>query len=190
MFAKKMMQPKQSTQRVQLKDKVFEVMISEDTINERLNQLGDALSARFSALNPLFIPVLNGAFIFSADLIRRFRGHCETTFVKLESYKGLASTGAVITVMGLQQSVSGRHVILVEDIIDTGRTLHFFMDIVRQQQPESLSVATFLRKPEAEIFPVPVDFLGFDIPNRFVVGYGLDYDGLGRNLPGVYGLLD
>jgi hypoxanthine phosphoribosyltransferase len=185
-----MAQSKQSHNRVELKDKVFEIIISEDTISQRLDQIGDALSARFSELNPLFIPVLNGAFIFSADLVRRFRGHCETTFVKLESYKGLASTGSVITVMGLQQSVTGRHVILVEDIIDTGRTLHFFMDIVRQQNPESLSVATFLRKPEAEIFPVPVNFLGFDIPNRFVVGYGLDYDGLGRNLPGVYGLLD
>lgn len=182
--------PNQPTARVQLKGQVFEIIINEGTISSRLDQIGEALSARFSALNPLFICVLNGAFIFSADLVRRFRGHCETTFVKLESYKGLSSTGEVITVMGLQQSVTGRHVILVEDIIDTGRTLHFFMDIVRQQKPESLSVASFLRKPEAEIFHVPVDFLGFDIPNRFVVGYGLDYDGLGRNLPGVYGLLD
>jgi len=180
----------ETTDRVLVHHLVFEKIISEKTIEQRLDALGAELSVRFSELNPLFIPVLNGAFIFAADLERRFTGHCETAFVKLSSYEGDRSSGQVQTVIGLQQDLKNRHLIVVEDIVDTGRTLHHFLETLHAQSPASISVAAFLRKPEAEEFHVPVEYLGFDIPNRFVVGYGLDYNGHGRNLPGVYGLVE
>jgi hypoxanthine phosphoribosyltransferase len=171
---------------MQIRDLTFELMFSEAQVQARVRELGAALTEEYAGKNPLFISILSGAFVFASDLIRSFDGDCEVGFVKLASYVGTRSSGDVQTVMGLEKNLRDRHLIVVEDIVDTGRTLHFFLDHLRQQEPASICTATFLRKPEAAQFPVQVDHVGFDIEDKFVVGYGLDYDGWGRNLPGVW----
>ena len=173
---------------VQLHDLMFVPLFTETQVQSRVRELGNALTHQFQGKTPLFISILSGAFVFAADLMRAFNDDCEVGFVKLSSYSGTRTSGSVQTVMGLEKDLTGRHVIVVEDIIDTGRTLHFFLDHLRRQNPASLSTVAFLRKPEAIEFPVEVLHVGFDIENRFVVGYGLDYEGLGRNLPGIYQL--
>jgi hypoxanthine phosphoribosyltransferase len=178
------------TASIQIRDLHFVPMLSEAEVQARVQALGEALSARFEGEIPLFISILSGAFVFASDLIRAYNGNCEIGFVKLKSYTGTRSTGDVQTVMGLEKDLSGRHIVVVEDIIDTGRTLHFFLEHLRSFNPASLCTVTFLRKPEAAQFEVPVDYIGFDIEDKFVVGYGLDYDGLGRNIPGVYVLAE
>lgn len=175
---------------IQIRDLRFEPMLSEAEVQARVSELGAALTERLAGTTPLFISILSGAFVFASDLIRAFEGDCEVGFVKLASYVGTRSSGDVQTVMGLEKNLAGRHLVVVEDIVDTGRTLHFFLDHLRQQQPASICTVAFLRKPEAAQFPVPVDFVGFDIEDKFVVGYGLDYDGLGRNLSGVFQVVD
>jgi len=171
---------------MQIRDLRFELMLSEAQVQARVREIGAALTEQYAGKNPLFISILSGAFVFASDLIRSFDGDCEVGFVKLASYVGTRSSGDVQTVMGLEKNLHDRHLIVVEDIVDTGRTLHFFLDHLRQQQPASICIATFLRKPEAAQFSVQVDHVGFDIEDKFVVGYGLDYDGWGRNLPGVW----
>jgi len=175
---------------VQLHDLLFVGLFSETQVAHRVRELGMTLTQRYGDKRPLFISILSGAFVFAADLIRAFHGPCEISFVKLTSYSGTQSSGSVQTVMGIDAALEGRHVVVVEDIVDTGRTLHFFLDYLRSQHPASLCTVAFLRKPTAAVFPVEVDLVGFDIPDRFVVGYGLDYNGLGRNLPGVYQLAE
>lgn len=176
------------TDHVQLNDLMFVTLLTEKQVQDRVREIGAELTVQYKDKKPLFISILSGAFVFASDLMRAFDGDCEVGFVKLSSYAGTRSSGSVQTVMGLEKDLSGRHLIVVEDIVDTGRTLHFFMDHLRQQNPASICTVTFLRKPDAAEFPVTVDHVGFDIENRFVVGYGLDYEGLGRNLPGVYQL--
>jgi hypoxanthine phosphoribosyltransferase len=176
-------------EQVRIKDLHFQLLLPEAQIQARVRTLGRQLSETHKGRKPLFISILSGAFVFASDLIRAFDGPCEVGFVKLASYQGTRSSGDVQTVMGLEKDLRGRHLIVVEDILDTGRTLHFFLDHLRQQAPASVSTVTFLRKPDAAEFPVPVELVGFDIESKFVVGYGLDYDGLGRNLPGVYVLM-
>ncbi|MCB0577017.1 MAG: hypoxanthine phosphoribosyltransferase [Saprospiraceae bacterium] len=173
---------------IQIHDLKFVPLITEEAVQARVKALGEALTGRFSQQNPLFISILSGAFVFASDLIRAFKGDCEIGFVKLSSYRGTASTGAIQTVMGLEKDLKDRHIIVVEDIVDTGRTLHYFLDQLEQHAPASICTVAFLRKPEATQFSVPVDYVGFDIEDQFVVGYGLDYEGLGRNLPGIYQL--
>lgn len=179
------MQPDET---VTILDLTFTPLFSEQKVQARVRELGTALTDRFAGRKPLFISILSGAFVFASDLIRAFKGDCEVGFVKLSSYKGTQSTGSIQTVMGLEKEIAGRHLIVVEDIVDTGRTLHYFLNLLEQQRPASICAVTFLRKPEAAAFPVQVDFVGFDIEDKFVVGYGLDYEGWGRNLPGVYQL--
>ena len=178
----------QKTDSIQILDLIFVPLISEDEIQDRVRVLGQDLTERYRGKNPLFISVLSGAFVFASDLIRAFDSHCEIGFVKLASYTGTRSSGDVQTVIGLDKDLRDRHLIVVEDIVDTGRTLHFFLEHLQTQQPASICTITCLRKPEAAQFPVPVDFVGFDIEDKFVVGYGLDYDGLGRNLAGIWQL--
>jgi len=175
---------------VQLHDLLFVALFSEKQVQERVQELGQAITQQYQDKQPLFISILSGAFVFAADLMRAFEGNCEVGFVKLSSYSGTASTGEIKTVMGLEKDLRDRHIIVVEDIVDSGRTLHFFHDYLRAKEPASICTVAFLRKPGAVVFPVEVDHVGFDIENRFVVGYGLDYEGLGRNLPGVYQLAE
>ena len=136
----------------------------------------------------MFLSILNGSFIFTADLFKKLTIEAEICFIKLASYKGVSSSGNVITAIGLDTNLSGRHVIILEDIIDTGKTLHHFLPQLETQQLASLKIAVLLNKTEALAYPVKVDYACFDIPNKFVVGFGLDYDGLGRNLPCLYQL--
>ncbi|MBX2893579.1 MAG: hypoxanthine phosphoribosyltransferase [Saprospiraceae bacterium] len=180
----------QSSQTVAIHDLTFVPLLSEQQIQTRVGELGAALLARYEGQTPLFISILSGAFVFASDLIRAYDDDCEVGFVKLASYQGTQSSGSIQTVMGLEKQLTGRHVVVVEDIVDTGRTLHFFLDLLRQQNPASICTVAFLRKPEAVEYPVAVDLVGFDIENQFVVGYGLDYEGLGRNLPGLYQLME
>lgn len=171
---------------MQIHDLQFVPLLSPEQIQSRVTAIGSALSAEYHDKKPLFISILSGAFVFASDLIRSFHGDCEIGFVKLSSYSGTRSSGDVQTVMGLEKDLSGRHIIVVEDIVDTGRTLHFFMGHLRSQAPASITIVTLLCKPEALQFDVDINHTGFDIPDQFVVGYGLDYEGLGRNLPGIY----
>ena len=175
---------------IQLHDLHFVPLFTEQDVQERVRVLGMELEAKLKGQTPLFISVLSGAFVFAADLIRAFEHDCEISFVKLASYSGTNSSGTVQTVMGLDKNLAGRHLVVVEDIVDTGRTLHFFLEQLWAHEPASVTTVGFLRKPEAVAFPVKVDLVGFDIENKFVVGYGLDYDGLGRNLRGIYVLKD
>lgn len=173
---------------VQVHDKHFEVFIEKAAIDERVQALAAQIEADYRGMNPLLLGILNGSFIFAADLLRCLSSPVEISFIKLASYKGTTSTGNVITAIGLEENITGRHVLIVEDIIDTGRTLHSFLPQVLQQQPASLKVACFLSKPDARLCDVRPDYTGFDIPDVFVVGYGLDYDGQGRNLQHLYKL--
>lgn len=174
---------------VQVHDKQFTPFINAATIRERILELGLQISEDYNGLNPLFLAILNGSFVFASDLFRALNIDAEISFIKLASYKGTSSTGNVITAIGMDENVNGRHIILLEDIIDTGKTLHSFLPEIEQRQPASLRIATFLTKPDALQYDVKADYVGFEIPNNFVLGYGLDYDGLGRNLPELYTLV-
>lgn len=147
-----------------------------------------AINHDYAGKRPLFIAVLNGSFMFASDLFKYLTIDAEICFIKLASYKGTKSTGHVITAIGLDTDITGREIIVLEDIIDTGKTLNQFLPQLYNQQPASLKIAVLLHKPEATIYPVHIDYCCFAIPNKFVVGYGLDYDGLGRNLPEIYQL--
>ena len=171
---------------IQIHDLHFVPLLSEAEVQSRVQALGTTLKAQLGDKKPLFISVLSGAFVFASDLIRAFEAECEVGFVKLSSYAGTRSTGEVQTVMGLSKDLTDRHLVVVEDIVDTGRTLHYFLEHLRSQNPASITTVAFLRKPDAVAFPVQVDLVGFDIADQFVVGYGLDYNDVGRNLRGVF----
>ena len=168
---------------LQVHDKQFVPYIDAAKIQYRVTELGQQLSKDYEGKKPLFIAILNGSFIFAADLFRAISIEAEISFIKLASYKGTTSTGHVVTAIGMEEKLSGRHVVIVEDIIDTGKTLSSFLPEIEQRGPASVKIATFLSKPDALLHEVKADYIGFEIPNRFVLGYGLDYDGLGRNIP-------
>lgn len=171
---------------VQVHDKSFEIYLSEQTIQERIAALAAQINQDYAGRRPFFVTILNGSFMFAADLFKHLTIDAEICFIKLASYKGTKSTGNVITTIGLEDDLFGKDVVIVEDIVDTGKTLHNFLPKLEHQQPRSLKIATLLHKPEATQFPLTLDYIGFSIPNKFVVGYGLDYDGLGRNLKEIY----
>jgi len=175
-------------QLVQVRDKQFEPYLSEAVILEKVKGLAAQLNKDYEGKRPLLLSILNGSFIFAADLFKHITIEAEISFIKLASYKGTRSTGHVITAIGLDTDITNRHVIIIEDIIDTGKTLTAFLPQLYNQQPASLKVAVLLHKPEATVYPIHIDYCCFSIPNKFVVGYGLDYDGLGRNLPAIYQL--
>jgi hypoxanthine phosphoribosyltransferase len=170
-------------------DLLFAEMRSEAEIQERVRALGCEITAAYADKNPLFIGVLNGAFIFTADLLRACELACEVDFVRISSYAGLQSTGKIELVMELKTDIQNRHIIIVEDIIDTGKTLHYFIQELQQRAPASIAIAALLLKPDALEYPLHIDYLGFAIPNKFVIGYGLDYNEQGRQLGGVYQLV-
>lgn len=171
---------------IQVHDKTFEIYLPEKKIQQRIRELAEAINHDYKGVRPLFIAILNGSFMFAADLFRSLNIEAELCFIKLASYKGMKSSGNVVTSIGLEDDLYGREVIIVEDIVDTGKTLHDFLPKLVHQQPKSLKIAALLHKPEAMEYPLHLDYVGFSIPNKFVVGYGLDYDGLGRNLPQIY----
>jgi hypoxanthine phosphoribosyltransferase len=171
--------------RIRIHDKYFEPYITAEEIGAAVQRIAREIETDYADRNPLFIAILNGSFMFAADLFKTLRIQAEVCFIKLASYKGTKSTGHVITSIGLDDDVYGRDVIILEDIIDTGHTLSQFLPQLRHQQPRSLRICVLLHKREATVHPIDISYLGFTIPDRFVVGYGLDYDGLGRNLPEI-----
>jgi hypoxanthine phosphoribosyltransferase len=173
---------------IRVHDKTFVPFLKADQIKERVTALALQISHDYKDKRPLLLAVLNGSFMFAADLFRLLTIEAEISFIKIASYQGMRSTGKVVTAIGMEQDLGGRDIILIEDIVDTGKTLHHFIPTLQQQHPASIAVATFLHKPDATVFPLTLDYVGFSIPNRFVVGYGLDYDGLGRNHYQVYQL--
>lgn len=173
---------------IRVKDKTFVPFIDADTIRRRVAALGQQLSNDYNGLDPLFIGILNGSFIFAADLFRSITIEAEISFIKLASYKGTSSTGHVITAIGLDENIRDRHIVIVEDIVDTGKTMNAFLPELHDRRPASVKIATFLTKPAALVHDIKVDYYCFEVENKFVVGYGLDYDGQGRNLPALYQL--
>lgn len=173
---------------IQVHDKQFVPYLSAQDIQQRVSMLAREISTDYAGKRPLFIAILNGSFMFAADLFRQLEMEAEISFIKIASYKGMRSTGNVVSSIGLEHDIHGRDLVIVEDIVDTGKTLHHFLPTLRHQQPASLRIATLLHKPEATEFPLKLDYIGFSIPNKFVVGYGLDYDGLGRNYEEIYQL--
>jgi len=170
----------------------FEILVSSEQIKKAVESIGNEMNNHFRdrEMPPLFICILNGAFMFAADLVRELDFHCNICFVKLASYAGGASTGKVTEVMGLTESIENRDVIIVEDIVDTGLTVENTIETLRKKKPASLSVATVFYKPEAMKRNVELDYVGIELPNRYLVGYGLDFDGLGRQYKDVYGRID
>lgn len=170
-------------------DKEFIPYITAAQIEEQVNRVASEINKDYENKKPLFIAILNGAFIFAADLFKKINVESEICFIKLASYKGVKSTGKVITAIGLDAELYGRDVIIIEDIVDTGKTLSQFLPQLEHHHPSSLKIATLLHKPDAMVYPIKIDYLGFTIPNKFVLGYGLDYDGLGRNIKEIYQLV-
>ena len=175
---------------IQVHDKSFEPYITAGQLTVRIKELASELDQAYEGKKPLFIAILNGSFIFAADLFRALTIDAEICFIKLASYKGTKSTGQVITAIGLDMDLYGRDVVIIEDIVDTGKTLSEFLPQLHHQQPSSLKIVALLHNPEATKHPLTIDHLGFSIPDKFVVGYGLDYDGLGRNIPAIYRLCE
>ena len=174
---------------IKVHDKTFGPFLSEKDIQEQIKKIAAAINADYAGMRPMFIAILNGSFMFAADLFKYLTIDAEICFIKLASYKGTSSGGQIITAIGLDVDLIGKDIIIIEDIVDTGKTLNEFLPKLMHQQPASMKIAALLHKPEAVKFPIRIDYLGFSIPNKFVVGYGLDYDGLGRNFKEIYQLI-
>lgn len=174
---------------ISVKNLSFELYISPAQIEARIAEMATEMAERYAGQQPIILGVLNGAFIFAADLIRATTFESVISFIKLSSYRGMKSSGKVASVIGLDIDIQDRHVIIVEDIIDTGNTMHSFIPELQALKPASIALASLLVKREALVHDFPIDYVGFEIPDRFVVGYGLDYDGLGRQFRGIYQLV-
>ena len=175
---------------VKLGDRSFRLYKSENEILSYVKNVAHQINSDYFGRRPLIVPVLNGSFMFAADLLKELKLDCELSFVKVVSYTGTASNGQATTLIGLNQNIEGRHVSLVEDIVDTGHTLSKILPLLLQQNPASLKVASLLYKPQALKVKVTIDYVGVEIPNDFIVGYGLDYNGLGRNLRDIYQVIE
>ncbi len=175
---------------IKVHDKYFVPYMTEATVLARIAELGKQIDVDYAGKKPLFIAILNGSFMFASDLFKQIHVDAEICFIKLASYKGTKSTGQVITAIGLDTDIVDRHVGVIEDIIDAGKIVNEFLPQLHNQQPASLKIAALLHKPEATTYPIQIDYLGFSVPNKFLLGYGLDYDGLGRNLKEIYQLTE
>ncbi|MDR1406143.1 MAG: hypoxanthine phosphoribosyltransferase [Prevotellaceae bacterium] len=177
--------------RVKLHDREFEIAIRHDRIQTAIGVVAQKIRNDMKDEQvPVFLSVLNGSFMFTADLLKQMDFNCEVSFVKLASYSGAASTGKVRELMGLDTDISGRTVIIVEDIVDTGQTIVELVEVLKKHRPRQIKIATFLLKPDAYRQNIPIDYVGISIPNDFIVGYGLDYDQLGRNLRNIYKIIN
>jgi hypoxanthine phosphoribosyltransferase len=175
---------------IQLHDKQFVPFISAKEIDLAIAKMVAQITADFSNETPVFIGVLNGAFMVVSDLLKRYTSPCEVSFIKMASYEGNSSTEEVNQLLGLNQDLTGRTVVVIEDIVDTGNTLVALKALFESENVKEFRIATLFFKPEAYKEDLSIDYVGIRIPNKFIVGYGLDYDGLGRNLPEVYQLKD
>lgn len=176
--------------RVTILDKTFETSITEADILKRVRAVAERINQDFEGKNPLLLAVLNGAFIFAADLVRAITIPCELSFVKLASYQGTTSTGTIKEVIGINEDLTGRHIIIVEDIVDTGRTMKRMMETLGTRQPASISICALLVKPEKLMVPLDIKYCALQIPNDFIVGYGLDYNQQGRGLRDIYSIVN
>ncbi len=173
---------------IKVRDKEFEVYLDETKIQQRIAEIAQDINEEYGSKNPLFIGILNGSFMFASDLMKAVTVPSEIAFIRMASYKGMESTGNVKQVLGLQENVFGRHLILIEDIVDSGLTMDEVIKFFQERGPKSIRVATLLLKPEKLEKDLKLDYVGFEIPEKFVVGYGLDYNGHGRNLKDIYQL--
>lgn len=173
-------------QKVKVLDREFVPFISSEKIQQAITSLADKLNKELKGKDVLFIGILNGSFLFAADLFKQMEIECQITFLKLASYEGTFSTGKVKRLIGLEQDLRGKTVVVLEDIVDTGVTVDFIMKQLNGYEPEDVKFATLLLKPDAYKKEIPIDYVCIEIPNKFVVGYGLDYDGYGRNLNSIY----
>ena len=171
---------------VQLHDKKFKPFINQKQINTAILRLAEKIQNTYQDKSPVFIGVLNGSFLFVSDLVREFSGNCEVSFVKMASYEGVSTTGKVNELIGLNHSIKDRHVVIIEDIVDSGNTVEKLVELLAKDNPASLKIATLLYKPKAYKKDILIDYVAMEVGNEFLVGYGLDYDGLGRNLKEIY----
>lgn len=175
---------------IKIKDKTFRPFISESEIQARVKAVADKINHDMAGKNPLLLAVLNGSFIFAADLMRYLTIPCEISFVKLASYQGTVSTGKIKEVIGINENLKGRTVVIVEDIVDTGATMKRMLETLGTREPESLHICTLLVKPGKLKVNLNIEYAAMEIPNDFIVGYGLDYDQQGRNLPAIYTVVE
>ena len=175
---------------VTIKDKTFKTFIPEAEIKQRVKAVAEKINRDMADKNPLLLAVLNGSFMFAADLMRDITIPCEISFVKLASYQGTTSTGEIKEVIGLNEDIAGRTVIIVEDIVDTGATMKRMIETLGTRNPESIHICTLLLKPDKLRVPLDIAYTAIVIPNDFILGYGLDYDQQGRNLRDIYTLVE
>jgi len=175
---------------LRVKDLTFVPFLKEEVLQKRITELAAILNEQTKGEKPIFICILNGSFLFATDLFRQIEGEAEITFVKLASYSGTTSTGKVLTLLGLDVELYDRTVVIVEDIIDTGKTMSEFLPQLAKKGPKKVIITSLLVKPDALEHQLDIDHVGFEIENKFVLGYGFDYDGLGRNIPAIYQLKD
>ena len=171
---------------IQVKDRVFDVFLKEEDIQKEIKRVASEINRDYKDKEPLFLCVLNGSFMFAADLLKDVNVPCNVSFVKVASYQGTDTTGKVKELMGLQESVEGRHVIIVDDIVDTGYTMRDVLDSLAEKNAASVNVCALLCKPDKLKVDINLKYLAMNIPNGFIVGYGLDYDGFGRNSRDIY----
>lgn len=175
---------------IRLHDKNFVPFISAQELDFAIQNMARQIEDDFADDTPVFVGVLNGAFMVVSDLMKYYKGSCEVSFIKMASYEGTTSTNEVKQLIGINQDLTGKTVIVIEDIVDTGNTIEELKDLFKKQNVKHFKIATLFFKPEAYKKDIKLDYVGIRIPNKFIVGYGLDYDGLGRNLPEVYQLKD
>jgi hypoxanthine phosphoribosyltransferase len=175
-----------ATQSVTCHDKTFDIYLPEAEILKDIKNVAQKINADYAGKNPIFVAVLNGSFMFASDLLKEVTIPCEISFIKVSSYENTASTGLVKELMGLKEDIAGRHVVLLEDIVDTGNTMVTLFEILQIRKPASIEIASLLLKPDCLQHDLEVKYIGRKIPNDFVIGYGLDYNGLGRNLKDIY----
>jgi len=174
---------------IQIKEKQFVPFITEEQLFQRVSEIGREITEDYQGSSPLIIGIMNGAFMFLSDLARHIDLPVEISFMRISSYESMASTGNIRPIIGLDSNLMGRDVIIVEDIVDTGNSMSYLLDVIQEKKPKSIQIVSLLLKPEALRKSIWVKYIGFEIPNKFVVGYGLDYDGYGRNLKEIYQLM-
>ena len=174
---------------IRILDKKFRELLTEDVIQRRIEELAGEINSDLSGKDVVFLGILNGAFLFAADLFRLIEFPARISFVKLASYQGTSSSGSIKELIGWNEDIKNKTIVIVEDIVDTGNTLERIVDELIIRKASEIRIAAMLYKPHAYTKNIPLDYIGFEIPNDFVVGYGLDYDGFGRNLPSVYTLI-
>lgn len=175
---------------IRIKDKQFKTFITEEQILKEVARVGEEINRDLADANPLFVSVLNGSFMFTADLMKHVSVPCEISFVKLASYAGTSSTGKVKELVGLNDDITGRTIVIVEDIIDTGLTMERLIETLKARNPKEIRIATLLVKPDKLKVDLDINYIAISIPNDFIVGYGLDYDGLGRNYRDIYTVIE